>query len=342
MIRVEWVEVADGVGDGTSNLVSQALDGLSLDAARGGHYLLDLDAAERLERELWAALRPRGPGSGFGRRLEAGLRRWLWEPAAARPRLAAAAAVAAAAAAAWLWRSGAFDRDDDEAAEVDEEARCPICLEREVGAARGDRFGDFYFLELCCRCGAACCEPCARSVARHAKRAGAAPLCALCRGELAAPSAERHLSLLHLVAKRPAGVHVAAARYELGSMRARGDGCVQDARVAADHLVDAARRGHARAAYALSAAYAEARGRPRDEGLSRSWLRRAARRGCADARAALDEADRAGASVVCFYDGWCAADGYAASAADLWLDGGSSGADVWTVWPDDDDDDGVF
>ena len=84
MIRVEWVEVADGVGDGTSNLVSQALDGLSLDAARGGHYLLDLDAAERLERELWAALRPRGPGSGFGRRLEAGLRRWLWEPAAAR------------------------------------------------------------------------------------------------------------------------------------------------------------------------------------------------------------------------------------------------------------------
>ena len=47
MIRVEWVEVADGVGDSTSNLVSQALDGLSIDAARGGHYLLDLDAAER-------------------------------------------------------------------------------------------------------------------------------------------------------------------------------------------------------------------------------------------------------------------------------------------------------
>ena len=207
-----WVEVP------APGLVYGALDG-SMDALRVSHrydveglrqaaqdllVLEDLLAIESIEREMLQLQRSMRVG-GLSRRLEDSLRRWFVDPVAARPRLFAAAAVAAVAVGAWLWRSGVFGGDDDDEAGrcggdgVDEEARCPICLEREVSAARGTSFGDFFFVELCCCCGATCCEPCARSVARHAKRGGGRPLCALCRGELAAPSAERYLRLKHLV-----------------------------------------------------------------------------------------------------------------------------------------------
>jgi len=142
---------------------------------------------------------------------------------------------------------------------------------------------------------------------KHALGEGRVPTCALCRARLLSTGAARHLRLRHLVEKRPQGPHVAQALYELGSMRARGDGCVTDAGKAVGYISDAAKRGHARAAFALAACLAEGKGCVPDLAASRSWLQRAARGGSADAKEAVAFASSKGGGSLCAvacYEAW--------------------------------------
>ena len=136
---------------------------------------------------------------------------------------------------------------------------CPICMDRAVSAHKGAAFEVTFAAELCCVCGATTCSV---RRGRHATRGGRGPRPDVCHvpDALMVTGAARHLRLRHLVEKRPTGPHVAQALYELGSMRARGDGCVGDATKAFKHLADAAKRGHARAALALAACFAEGKG----------------------------------------------------------------------------------
>ena len=139
---------------------------------------------------------------------------------------------------------------------------------------------------------------------RHAEGEGRVPTCAMCRTRLIVTGAARHLRLRHLVEKRPTGPHVAQALYELGSMRARGDGCVGDATKAFKHLADAAKRGHARAALALAACFAEGKGCARNPATSRHWLLTAARRGSTDASKIAAHVLKNGGTTAKCYEPW--------------------------------------
>ena len=263
-------------------------------------YVDAIEEAMLREHEAfeWALAREAmSPFSGFQSRLMDRLRRVVER----RPKLCAALAVAGAAGLGyWLWSSGAAPTED----EVPENARCPICMDRAVSAHKGAAFEVTFAAELCCVCGATTCAPCADGVLKHAEGEGRVPTCAMCRTRLMVTGAARHLRLRHLVEKRPTGPHVAQALYELGSMRARGDGCVGDATKAFRHLADAAKRGHARAALALAACFAEGKGCARNPATSRHWLMTAARRGSADASKIAAHVLKNGGTTAAFYEPW--------------------------------------
>merc|ERR1711965_1071053 len=248
------------------------------------------------------------PFSGFQSRLVARLRGVVER----RPKLCAALAVAGAAGLGyWLWSSSAAPAED----EVPENARCPICMDKAVSAHKGTAFGVTFAAELCCVCGATTCAECADGVLKHAEGEGRVPTCAMCRTRLMVTGAARHLRLRHLVEKRPTGPHVAQALYELGSIRARGDGCVADPRKAFQHLADAAKRGHARAALALAACFAEGKGCARNPATSWRWLMTAARRGSADGSKLAAHVLKNGGTTVAFYEPWTKAFKHLADAA---------------------------
>ena len=263
-------------------------------------YVDAIEEAMLREREAfeWALAREAmSPFSGFQSRLMDRLRRVVER----RPKLCAALAVAGAVGLGyWLWSSSAPAADD----EVPENARCPICMDRAVSAHKGAAFEVTFAAELCCVCGATTCAACAEGVMRHAEGEGRVPTCAMCRTRLIVTGAARHLRLRHLVEKRPTGPHVAQALYELGSMRARGDGCVGDATKAFKHLADAAKRGHARAALALAACFAEGKGCARNPNTSRHWLLTAARRGSTDASKIAAHVLKNGGTTAKCYGPW--------------------------------------
>lgn len=305
--RAVRVEIVDDGRFGYYEPDVEIIDG-SLDYFGDAFVDMDdaLDAINTLfdrDREAfeWALAREAmSPLAGPCRRLMERLRRVVDE----RPKLCAALAITGVAGLGyWLWHASAAPAEDA----VPENARCPICMDRAVSAYKGEAFEPTFVAELCCVCGAVYCAECADGVMKHALGEGRVPTCALCRARLLSTGAARHLRLRHLVEKRPQGPHVAQALYELGSMRARGDGCVADASKAVGYISDAAKRGHARAALALAACLAEGKGCVPDLAASRSWLQRAARGGSSDAKEAVAFASSKGGGALCAvacYEAW--------------------------------------